>query len=416
MDKPINPDLIRQRRWRSRLILMAIVALLVAGWWLLHGNLAPSIEASRLRLATVESGPVSARIDAVGTLEPGIEQSLTSPLESIVTEVRVLPGESVVAGQLLLRLDDREQQRQVTELGNTLELKRNEQQVSELALQITLDELNASLELKQLDLEYRIARHQRLATLASNGGVSKDQLLEASLDVKRSRVEISQLEKSLRNQQHSNQATLTRIALEASILEGQLEQARRVLAETEVRAPEDGYLAFVLEQVGQSVSRGTELARLSDPQSFRIKAQLSDFYANSISPGMLAQISDQDQTWPGRLSRIVPDASSGTLTLLVDFDDRQISGLMMQQRVDVALLLEERPDGLRVARGPGIGKPGPQQLFVINGEQAERREVVVGISNREFVSIVSGLSPGETLITMDMSPYLHLDQIRIDQE
>ncbi len=416
MDKIIDPSVVNRRRLKKLLIATAVLIVLLLLWFLLRSSLQPTIPISQIRIASVERGNVDANIDAVGILEPGIEQSITSPLESIVTAVYVFPGETVTEGQPLLQLENIEQARLVSELEEKLLLKQNEQQVSQLELQAATDDLNASLELKKIDLEYRKARHRRLSSLSENGGVSKDQLLEASLDVTRTEVEIDQLHKSIGNQTKTNEATLTRIQLETSILEGQLAQAHRVLEQTTVRAPSDGYLAFLLEQVGESVTRGTELARVSDPESFRVKARLSDFYANRIRAGMSVTIRDGERQWPGRLSRIIPEADNGSLSLIIDFEDRQIAGLRMQQRVDTELLLDDNPDMMRVARGPGIGRTGTQQLFIVNGDMAERRDVTVGVSNRQFVSLESGVLPGEQIITTDMSDYLHLESIKINQE
>ena len=159
MDKIIDQSVVNRRRLKKTLITVSVLLGLVLLWLFLRSSLQPSISLSQIRVANVERGNVDAQIDAVGILEPGIEQSLTSPIESIVTAVYVFPGETVTQGQPLLQLENIEQSRLVSELEEKLLLKQNEQQVSQLELQASTDDLNASLELKKIDLEYRKARH-----------------------------------------------------------------------------------------------------------------------------------------------------------------------------------------------------------------------------------------------------------------
>jgi HlyD family secretion protein len=58
--------------------------------------------------------------------------------------------------------------------------------------------------------------------------------------------------------------------------------------------------------------------------------------------------------------------------------------------------------------------PGQYDLFVFTGErQLERRSVKLGDSNREYVEVLSGLKPGDRVVTSDMSEYSKSKNLKI---
>lgn len=58
--------------------------------------------------------------------------------------------------------------------------------------------------------------------------------------------------------------------------------------------------------------------------------------------------------------------------------------------------------------------PGQYDLFVLNGEhRLERRSVKLGDSNREYVEVLSGLKPGDRVVTSDMTDYTSSKSLKL---
>jgi HlyD family secretion protein len=66
-----------------------------------------------------------------------------------------------------------------------------------------------------------------------------------------------------------------------------------------------------------------------------------------------------------------------------------------------------------VANGPAFKGASAQDVFVINGDKAEKRAVHIGLTNFDFVEIKDGLKLGDVVITSDMSEYKNSSELTI---
>jgi HlyD family secretion protein len=67
--------------------------------------------------------------------------------------------------------------------------------------------------------------------------------------------------------------------------------------------------------------------------------------------------------------------------------------LRPNMKVDVFLVTELHNNVMRVANGPAFKGASAQDVFVINGDKAEKRTVHIGLTNFDFVEIKDGLKP-----------------------
>ncbi len=393
---------------------LLVLALLVAGLMALRWAIEPGVDRSDVRIATVERGTVVASISATGQVVPGDEQIISSLFVSEVTEVVARAGDTVTAGDLLLRLDARALKSTIRDLNEQLALKDNQRHSAQLALERSLNEAQGRRDLLEIDLLSRKARHQRLSTLADKGAISAGDLQEAELDVRRTQAELKQLSRSIDNQQATAEADLERISLEASILSNQLREQQRTLDSAEVRAPRDGVVTWVLDQPGAPVTSGLQLARVADLSRYRVEAQVSDFYAPRLRQGLQAKVTAGNRMLPAAVDAILPTVEGGSMTLLIELDDPAAEGLRPQLRVDVEVVTGRAENALSIVNGPAIGEGGRQFVYRINNGEAVRTQVDLGVASRNSVQILDGLAEGDQVIISDMRDYQHLEIINLE--
>ena len=58
-------------------------------------------------------------------------------------------------------------------------------------------------------------------------------------------------------------------------------------------------------------------------------------------------------------------------------------------------------DVVRVKNGPVFRGGRSQSVFVLNGEEAMRRDVMLGMRNGDYVEITDGLRPGDRIVISD---------------
>lgn len=413
MDRELTRQQLR-KRWLSAAakVLFAAVIVTFLGWGA-QRYLRPSLDSSTLRVATVERGSLEATVSATGTIVPRREQSISSPVSAEIVVVHVSLGEHVKRGQIIMALDTRASQLALGNFEEQLALKQAEMRSQELQRADAIRQAEARRALLEIDLESRSVRLGRLEQLAASGTVSESELHEANLDVRRTEVEIEQIDAEIVSLGARLEAERERFDLDYSILDKQRkDQARRVAMST-VTATLDGVVTSLVHDAGSVVQEGQTLATIAGDDAFRVEATVSDFYGPQLRSGQRARISSSTSEFDGRLNRILPAADSSTLEVFIEFDDPAAPSFHTNLRVDVEIVTSEKPDVLKVRRGPALETAGIAQVYVIEGDRAVRRQVELGISERREIEIVNGLAVGDQVIISDTSAHERLAELRI---
>lgn len=413
MDRNLSPG---QRR--APWLKAAVKALLAAGilgalGWSGHHYLQPSLDLADVRVAVVERGPIEATITATGTIVPSSEEVIPSPVAAAVRAIHVSLGEAVSRGQIIMELDTTASALALSKLEEQIALKRAELRSVDLQRSDAIRQARSRRELLRIDLQSREVALGRLQKLGNTGIVSASELLEAELNVKRTRVEIEQIDAEIVSLEERRKADLERLELDLSILDKQrADQARRVALST-VTAPRDGIVTDLVRDVGAVVTEGQPLATIAATDSFRVEASVSDFYGPQLRPGQPVRITSSTSEFGGYVSRILPTADSGRLDLFIELDDPAAPAFHMNLSVDIEIITAEKPDVLKVRRGPALEGAGLVEVFVVEDGRAVRTPVRLGMSERQFIEIVDGLEAGDRVIVSDMSGYEDLAEIRI---
>jgi HlyD family secretion protein len=415
MDRELDASFRRQQIWRrvgwtgGSLVLIAAVLLLLPGW------LRPSLERDRLRIGTVDRGPVEGIIEASGTVIPAFEGVLSSPVEARVEKILKRPGEVVKAGEEILKLDTSASRLTFERLQDQLSKKINEQLQLRLSLEKELSDLNGRIESGRLDSEAAQYRADQNRKLRTDGLVSEQTLRAAEVEAKKAQIELAQLEKSVGNARRSTEAQLQGLDLDLAILRKELDEARRQLDLATTRSDRSGVLTWVVPREGATIQRGEVIARIADLDSYRVEATVSDIHASSLRPGLpVRTLLDGKQLVNGRLSQIYPTIENNAVKFTADLDDPRHPELRNNLGLDVLVVTGSRPNALRVPKGPFIQGGVIQKVFVIQGDRAVRRDVRLGVTGYDHSEILDGLAEGDEIILSDMKDYLHLEQVKIN--
>ena len=413
MDREIDT----RTRYRALLKRLLVPAAVIASVGLLlswgTGLLRPSVKRSSIRTAVVDQGPVDASLSATGTVVPQTEQVLSSPVDARLMRVLRKAGTAVNAGDSIVELDVNASVLAVESLGQDLALKGNQQARSKLALENTLSELNAQLEIKTLQLESAKLEHVRNRQLFEKGLTSAEDLRRSEVAERQAGIELQRIEASRRNAQESTKTELAGLALELAKVEKAHQEARRVLGLATPTADRKGVVTWTLTEEGAAVRKGDIVARVADLSAFRVDASVSDAYASRLSAGLPVQVRIDDRVLDGRVTDVLPTVQNGVITVRVELDDPSHAALRPNLRVEVFIVTDHRDRALRVRKGSSTSGEGVQQVFVVRGDRAVRTRARFGIASFDYVEVAEGLSAGDEVVVSDMADYQHLSSIRI---
>jgi HlyD family secretion protein len=178
----------------------------------------------------------------------------------------------------------------------------------------------------------------------------------------------------------------------------------------------EGVLQVVPVEVGQQVGPGTNLARVANPTNLKAELRIAETQTKDIQIGQPAEVDTRNGVVKGRVARIDPAATNGTVGVDITLEGDLPPGARPDLSVDGTIRLEELNNVIFVGR-PAFGQENSTvQLFKVQPDgEAVKVNVQLGRSSVNTIEIKGGLEPGDQVILSDMSTYDEYPRIRLTQ-
>ena len=377
---------------------------------------APAVERSTVWIDTVKRGPMLRQVHGAGSLVPEQIRWIPAPGEGTVESILVKPGSAVLAQTPLLQL--RNPELEVTVLEADSLVKAAEAETTNLQVQLQSQILTLQAEAASVRASYSQAKLQAEA----NEVMAKDGLIaELTLKLSESTAEDLGNRSEIERQrvEMGRQAAAAQLAVQKARVE-QLRAARKLrrsqLDALTVRAGIDGVLQQLPVEAGQRVTAGTTLAKIAEPSHLMAEVRIAETQARDVQIGQKASIDTRNGIVPGRVIRIDPAVSNGTVTVDVALEGALPKGARPDLSVDGMIELERLANVLFVGR-PAFGQEQSSVgMFRLDpgGAGAKRVSVRLGRSSVSSIEIVEGLREGDQVILSDMSAQDGADRIRLN--
>lgn len=416
MDTPIEEEVTTQKKKKRILIICLIVAVMILAVWSIRYFFKPSLTNADFITAKVEIGIIENTINATGEVLPEFEEIIASPINASVKNVLMDAGNKVNKGQSILTLDKSVTQADYEKLRFQMESKENEIRKLKLDLEKSFFDIKSNNAIKQLRISNLKDGVSAAKRLLNAGGGTKEDVERAQLDLKVAELEKLQLENEIKSKQQTMKIEIREAEIALAIQGNDLNALKRKLDLAQVVATRAGVITWVNKNIGASIREGEALVRIADLSGFKVAGSMSDNLLEKINNHMAAIIRVGDKLLRGVIVNISPAVSNGIISFDIQLNDKSNAALRPNQKVDVFLITDTRNEVLRVANGATFNGSNLQEVFVIKKGIAERRTVKTGLSNFDYVEIVSGLKAGEEIITSDMSAYKNVKTITIGDE
>ncbi|MGQ0613661.1 MAG: efflux RND transporter periplasmic adaptor subunit [Planctomycetaceae bacterium] len=200
-----------------------------------------------------------------------------------------------------------------------------------------------------------------------------------------------------------------RLREEAAALEAELVVRRDELGRARVLAPVAGAVLRRFHESERTVPAGEPLFEIGDPARLEVEADLLSEDVALLREGMAVEVFGRalgERIVRGRLARIHPAAftkvsSLGVeqqrVTVVVAVEGQELR-LGDRFRVDVRILLDERPGALLVPEEALFRHEGAWNVFRIEGDHARLARVETGIRSGRHREVLSGLQEGDRVM------------------
>lgn len=414
MDREItigNQNANKRKKWLRYLLVIGGIAVAL---YALRYFLQPTIKESSFVTATVKRGNIENTISASGLVVAAFEEQVNAPITTQIKEVYLPSGTEVKKGDRILELNQDYIKLQFQSIQDRLELRKNNITKLKLEYDKNLNDLDYDNQIKGLQIAGMKADLQDAQRLQKIGGATQEEVEKAELELQIAELEKKKLDNELAYRKSVIGSDRRNLELELMIEEKELRELRQKLNKTTVTAPRAGVVTWVNEDIGKQVNEGDPLARIADLGRFRIEASASDRYSDDIQVGLPVRVRAGKVNLAGTIASILPTVANNTIEFIIELNEANKEALKPNMRVEVFIISGKKEDVLLVKNGPGFRGGTEQYVFSIQGEQAFRRNVQLGLTNRDFVEITGGeIREGDLLIISDMKDYEHLAEVQL---
>lgn len=415
MDRAIAPATQYHRKRRQWLLGAGLAALLLAGVLAFRTVLKPSIRRTEVLTAAVETGDVEAALTATGLLVPGHEAVLTSPIPSTIRRVAVAVGTRVEPGQTILELDKELARSALAKLDDEQQRNQNKHAQLRLTLERSLIDLQGQQQVQAVKVRSLQSALRDEQHLLAVGGGTAENVRQAELNLTVAQLEAGRLGRQLHTQRRANAADVRELGYTVSMQQRSIGELAGKLRQADISSQQPGVLTWVNENLGTTVQAGDALARVADLSSFRVRATISDAYAEQLHTGDPVVVRLTGTDLRGTVASISPAVDKGVVTFYAQLANPHHPALRANLRADVFVVTRAHRGVLRVKNGPFYQGGKEQPVFVVQGGRAVRRTVRFGDSNFDFVQITGGLRAGEEVVVSDLKEHLDTPELTIDE-
>ena len=370
--------------------------------WLVFRDNSPTlrINADTVTATDVIRGEFNDYIRISGQVQPMVTIQI-SPLEGgVVKEIIREEGSSVRKGDPILRLSNDNLDLQI--LNSEAELAEKENILRNTMIQMEQQKLSVKQERLQLEMEVRRRERnwRQQKALYDEKLIAREiwlqaeedyRLAEDRLDLVRERelqdslyrsVEIEQMEESLENMRQN------------------MQMIRKRKENLTIKAPINGELGLLDAVLGQSIASGTRIGQINDLSSYKIEAQIDEYYIDRVMPGLEALFERQADEFRAIIRKVYPEVREGRFKADFRFSGQQPDNIRTGQTYYMNLQLGQPEEAVMIPRGTFYQHTGGRWIYVMSpeGDKAVKREIRIGRQNPQYYEIEEGLQPGETVL------------------
>jgi HlyD family secretion protein len=418
-------DVIRKDAGRKRVIrrIIYITVFVVALGGITFGvtrlkPAAPSVEMATLWPGTVRRGAMRVDRRGLGTLVPEEKLVVPAQTDGRVEKRLLLPGQDAVVkpDTVLMILTSPELENSMVDAE--YQLKTAEATYTDTEMTLEKQGLDQKATAATVSSDYKQAKltADRDKELAKEGLIPdlQEKLSAVKADELAQRTKLE--EERLDFQKQTVQAQLAAQRAKVDQLRAMYELKKSQVEALKVRAGTNGIMTELLVEVGQRVTAGTALARITQPWKLKAELKIAETQAKDIAIGQDAQIDTRNGIIPGKVSRIDPSVINGTRTVDVRLIGALPPGAVPDLSVDGTIEIENLSDVVYVER-PVFGQPNTTiSLFKMDpdGKGASRVPVKLGRGSVTSIEVMDGLKVGDRVILSDMSAWDGRDRLRLN--
>lgn len=392
------------------ILLLIVLAVLASG-----GGTKLNVQAERITVSSAERKAFQENIPVSGVVLPITTIYLDALEGGRVEEKFVEDGALMKQGEPILRLSNTDlelslvnQETQVYNLLTQMQISQN------AARQNTINKLN-----QYTDVENSLIEARRLydlnQRLYEKDAIGRQDLIQSENEYNYQKERMQLAEEILRQDTLSTSQEQRQIESSYARTQNALELMRRKVNDLVVRAPIDGQLTSLDAEIGQSKIKGERLGQIDVTSGFKVRADIDEHYISRIFTGQRGSFPFNGERHELEIKKVYTQVTNGRFQVDMEFTGQAPEGIRRGQTLQVRLALSEEKEALLIPKGGFFQKTGGNWIFKVSqdGGSAYRADISLGSQNTEYYEVLSGLEPGDRVVTSSYDNYGDVQELII---
>jgi HlyD family secretion protein len=409
---------IAKKKWSRKRIIMisgiaALILLIASSIYFTSGKSRLNVDSERISISEVKKGAFQEFIPVNGVVLPLTTIYLDAVEGGRVEEKLVEDGAIVAKGQPILRLSNTDlelslvnQQTSVYNLLTQMQIARNAaQQNTTTKLNQMTDVDNALKEAKRI---YELNK-----TLYEKKAIGLQEFKQAENNYNYQLEKKKLTEKILSQDQSSNAQQVAQAQQSYKGSETALNVMRKKVGDLIVRAPVNGQLTSLDAEVGQSKNKGERLGQIDVLDGYKVRVDIDEHYISRVFIGLMAETSFAGKTYKLKINKVYTQVNNGRFQVDMQFVEKVPEGIRRGQTLQIRLALSDETQALLLAKGGFFQQTGGNWVFKLSGDgkTAYKADVQLGRQNPDYYEVISGLQPGDKVITSSYENYTAMQEL-----
>ncbi|MCB0461729.1 MAG: efflux RND transporter periplasmic adaptor subunit [Flavobacteriaceae bacterium] len=413
MDVPIE----KKKFTKSKLLMIgagvAIVALIVFVIINSSGNSKLNVEKERLSINEARSGIFQENIPVNGVVMPISTIYLDAIEGGRVEEKYVEDGAIMKKGEPILRLSNTDLELSLVNQETSVYNLLTQMQISKnAATQNTINRLN-----QYTDVESSLIEAKRVydlnKKLYEKNAIARQELIKSENEYNYQKERMQLANQILQQDSVATKQEQSQVQNSYQRTQNALELMRRKVADLVVKAPVDGQLTSLDAEIGQSKNKGERLGQIDVLSGFKVRVDIDEHYISRIYTGQQGSFTFNNNQYFLVIKKVYTQVTNGRFQVDMEFENEVPEGIRRGQTLQIRVALSQEKQALLIPKGGFFQQTGGNWIFKVseNGDSAYKVDISLGSQNTEYYEVLSGLQPGDKVITSSYDNYGNVEEL-----
>jgi HlyD family secretion protein len=407
MDVPIE----KKKFTTSKLLMIGlgvlIVALILFVFVFSSGNSKLNVEKERLSINSASNGVFQENIPVNGVVLPITTIYLDAIEGGRVEEKYVEDGAIMKKGEPILRLTNTDLELSLVNQETSVYNLLTQMQISQnAARQNTINKLN-----QFTDVESRLIEAERLfdlnKKLYDKDAIGRQELIKSENEYNYQKQRMQLANQILKQDSVATKQEQSQVQSSYQRTQNALALMRRKVADLVVKASVDGQLTSLDAEIGQSKTKGERLGQIDVLSGFKVRVDIDEHYISRIYNGQRGSFTFNNNQYFLIIKKVYTQVTNGRFQVDMEFENEVPEGIRRGQTLQIRVALSEEKQALLIPKGGFFQQTGGNWIFKVSedGSTAYRVDISLGSQNTEYYEVLSGLEPGDVVVTSSYDNY-----------